>query len=494
MNIIKRLKEFFLGNDDYTLKTYEDTDKDIQQGVKRNFGKIIVVMVILVPIVLILIKTTYRYIDYHYVSKPNIVEEKKEQVKNTDMKISNDRIWKTKAEEEQKNIKNDVINVKKSITDLDKKLVDTSNEIKEQIKLQSESTLQQQEEIKKLIAEQSLNNSLDIKKTKEEFKKDIETVKKDVKESSLETNIDIKKLVSLNPLVPPKYQQKEEVEEIKQVEYLDITATEFNVSTYENYKDEVKKKRPTRFILDAGFGKATILAAGEVNTIEEGEDQRVPVFLSIDSEILTANGDQIDLKECILRGTAKGDFATSKAAITIVKIDCKLTDEDGVKYRISEKIQAVVYDETGGYSLKGRLITKEGEVFAKAIPIALLETGLNILTQKANNSSNNTGDVISLGQSASQGASDTGQTIVNKMGEYWLKYLDSLNPKIDVRPGRQVVIAFFGGETLNIQKYIPASLENFEKGLYNDMEIDDFTIKSSENKTEPLKVLKKEGN
>jgi conjugal transfer pilus assembly protein TraB len=439
MKVLKRLKEHFMGDDDYTLKTYEDTDRDIQQGVKKNIGKILFIMIILVPIVLILVKTTYRYFEYHYTKKPNIIEKKEEKSKNTDMKISNDRIWKTKSEEKQRNLESDIGNVKKSISDLDIKFGKSSEQIKQQIKEQSESTIKQQEEIKALIKEQNLKTNDNLEQTKKAFRKDLEIVKEDVKKDSLTSKINLNKLVALNPLSPPEetIPKPKEEEKEKQVEYIEIASTEFNVSTYDNYEEKTEKKKPKRFILDAGFGKATILAAGEFNTIAKGKDERVPVFLSIDSEIITANDEQIDLKGCILRGAGVGNFTTSRTAVTVTKIDCKLTDSDGIKYRISQKIQAVLYDETGGYALKGRLITKEGEVFAKAIPIAFLETGLNILTEKANTKSN-TGDVISFGQNASKGVSDTGQTIVNKMGEYWLKYLDALNPKIDIRPGRQV--------------------------------------------------------
>jgi hypothetical protein len=59
--------------------------------------------------------------------------------------------------------------------------------------------------------------------------------------------------------------------------------------------------------------------------------------------------------------------------------------------------------------------------------------------------------------------------------------------------GGIVVVAFFGGETLEIKKYIPASLENFENGLLDNMDVEDFTLKSSQKKSNKLELLKKEG-
>jgi conjugal transfer pilus assembly protein TraB len=482
MGLIEKLKKTFLGNEDTDLQTFTNTDENIQKSIKRKIGVWVIILVIVIPFVYIITKTAYRYIDYHYIKKVEI--EKMPEEEKLNMVINDDEIWKTKTEEEQKNIKKDLNNVKVVVSELSQALKVSTTEIKEQIELQNKNTIKQQEELKNIINQSVDNTNKKIEDVKKEYDTQIEDVKNNIEKKS-NTKIDPNKLVSImqpqNTTNQPNEIKKdivEEPKEVEQVEYLEVVEDSFSVSTIDNFKEE-KKQKPKKFIMDAGFGKATILAAGEFNTIDKGEDDRIPVFLSIDTSIITANGEEIDLKNCLVRGTGVGDFSTSKANITVTQLDCKLKDEDGNNYRISEKVHGVIYDETGGYSLKGRLLTKEGEIFEKALPIGLLEAGMNILMSKANETTNDSG-VISFNQGTNQ-LTGVGDTIINKMGEYWVKYLNALNPKVDVRAGRQVVVAFFGGEELNIKKYIPASLENFENGLLDEINIEDKTTGAIEN-------------
>ena len=43
--------------------------------------------------------------------------------------------------------------------------------------------------------------------------------------------------------------------------------------------------------------------------------------------------------------------------------------------------------------------------------------------------------------------------------------MDGLNPKVNLRPGRQLVVQFQGGEKLKIEKITPANIPNFRKSL-----------------------------
>jgi hypothetical protein len=487
--IKKTIKTFFRGEDDY-LKTYEDTDSEISGNAKKKIGIFLFVVPVISVIIIILVKASMAYYDYHYGKKTNMeIEPIVEEQKNTSIKVDDVRIWRVKTEKEQEKLNQEIVNVKSSIGELDKKLEDTSLEIQETISKQDEKFTKNHQELIDAIKEQAALTTQTINQIGSQYDEKLnslkENIKNEVKNSEKPTRIDPRKLL---PVIANSEQsntntQAKKEEKIEQVEFIDINdnITEFEVSTIVEEVEE--KKKPKSFIMDAGFAKATILAAGEFNTMQEADSDKVPIFFSLDTKVITANGGEADLTGCMLRGAGKGEFATSKVPVKIVKIDCKMIDEDGVHYRISKEVNGAVYDETGGYALKGRLITKEGEIFSKAIPIALLETGLNILTERArntNNTSNGT-EVVNLTGATNQGLASTGQTIVNKMGEYWLDYLDALNPKIDVRPGRQVVIAFFGGEKLEISKYIPADLENFEKGLIDASYIDEETTATNNN-------------
>lgn len=475
----EQIKQETLAEYEKEIKTNEQLDEEISKKAKRKIGMYLIVIPVVSVIIIILAKTTYRYFNY----QPSTVatSEVKEK-RSSKLDVDDDKIWKTKSELEQNKIKKDVNELKINISNLDKEVKSTKEVLTKELQKQQKENRESFESLENIVTSNNrlINNKL--KSTKDYVDRKIVDVKGEMKTN---TNLKLTKL-DPNKLLPfgePSKKTDNILEEEKDtkeevVEYIDIDINDnLAVSTMSRYEEKVIKKKPKSFIMDAGFGKATILAAGQFNTTSEAEDNRVPVFLSLDSVILTANGEEVDLKGCMIRGTGKGDLSSGKVPIAITKIDCKMNDEEA-NYRISENVKGVIYDESGGYALKGRMITKDGEVFAKAIPIALLETGLSLLQSKVE-SDNNRGDIFNLGQSAGNGFAKTGDTVVQKMGDRWLEYLDSLHPKIDVRPGRQVVVAFYGGEELNIKKYIPADLENFEKGLLDEVNIEDQTTQSS---------------
>lgn len=206
--------------------------------------------------------------------------------------------------------------------------------------------------------------------------------------------------------------------------------------------------------------------------MSEGTKETLPIVISLDTKLKTPNNEEMDLRECFVRGAGKADFTSATAEITITNIQCHLVDSEGNHYKINKDVEGWVFDEVGGYGVKGRLITKEGEIIAKALPLAFLQTGLSIMTENARTSRNTTSNagVIEFSTAPAQVGANAGRTIIDKMGDLWLKYIDGLNPKVNLRPGREVVVGFKGGEVLTLEKFIPADIGTFNKEFEDNFE------------------------
>ena len=398
----------------------------------------------------------------------NVTTEVKK-VKNTQMAFSNDEMWKMQSEEKQKKLESDVVEVKNDVKEI-KETIKTSIEtissnIDKSIQINKEST----ENLKSELTNKIENTRQDIENVKTESLVNIEKLKNsnELQVNDSTTKLDPNKLVQFNPQKPNNGVNSNEVPSFNlntkkdDYEYVEIGqgSSSININTLEKKEED---KQIKEFYLSGGFAVATLLTGGNFNTLSDGEKDTIPVTLSIDSKLKTPNNEEMDLRECFVRGAGKADFTSQTAEVTLTNIQCNLLDSKGNHYKISQNIVGWLWDENGEYGAKGRLITKEGEIIAKALPLAFMQTAMEIMTNKSQQTTDRNGVINLSGTGAAFGA-NASSTIIDKIGDKWLKYMDGLNPKVNLRPGRQLVVQFQGGENLKIEKVTPADIENFKR-------------------------------
>jgi len=220
----------------------------------------------------------------------------------------------------------------------------------------------------------------------------------------------------------------------------------------------------------AGVQRATLVAGADVPTLQKGNDLTRVVWLSTSGEMLISNGHTANIRECILQAAATGNFATSSADIRLTKISCSALDNDGKYYKLVGNVKGWVNGETGKQGLKGRLVTKEGELIEKAVPLAILEGAIKALENSTKSSSTvytypgatSTTTADNLKDSFTEGTTKTASTTLDKFSDYYLMILEQLNPTIELKAGREVSIWFEGGEQLTMEEYTPLDVDYFE--------------------------------
>ena len=236
----------------------------------------------------------------------------------------------------------------------------------------------------------------------------------------------------------------------------------------------LKDKIPT-FTLMPGFSKGMLVTGADVPTLSQGADVSRVVWISATGDTLIANNHTANVKECLIQGAATGSFASQIAEIRLTEISCSAVNENGEYYKIKSAVKGWVYGEGGKYGLKGRLVSKEGEIIKKAIPLAILEGAIKALensTQSSNTyispygtTTQTSGINMSQGtleSSMAKGTTNTAKKTLDKFSDYYLKILEQLNPVIEILAGREVTIAFAGGETLKLEPYSPTDVNFFE--------------------------------
>ncbi len=345
-DFFNKLKEIFKGKDDYYLETYEDTDKKIKGKLYGHIGKWFIIVPLLLLVGVILYKAIPAIINLQ-MNKANVTNEEKK-IKNTQMTFSNDEMWKMQSEEKQKKLETNVDEVKTDVKEIKETLktsIETiSTNIDKSIKTNQEVT----ENLKSELTNKIENTKQDIENVKSESLVNIEKLKNsnELQVNDSNTKLDPNKLVQFNPQKPNNVNTNNEIPKINlntnksDYEYVEIgQSSSININTLEKNEEDKEIKE---FYLSGGFAVGTLLTGGNFNTLSEGEKDTIPVTLSIDSKLKTPNNEEMDLRDCFVRGAGKADFTSQTAEVTLTNIQCNLIDSKGNHYKINKEIELLI--------------------------------------------------------------------------------------------------------------------------------------------------------
>lgn len=234
-------------------------------------------------------------------------------------------------------------------------------------------------------------------------------------------------------------------------------------------------KKP--YYLLPGLSKATLHTGFRAPTLTVGAQNTQPVYMSVDSQVAAPNDTNIDIQDCTVMGTSRGNLSTGRAEIRLDELNCVLTYKNGKQARISEKINGWVYGEDGMFGLKGRLVSSEGRILKSAIPISMIQALIGALSQAGStastvvsggalgavSSTTTAGGVDGLRDGALQGASSGMNKSLSKIVDYYIGMLKELNPSIEVLGGRNdLSILFKGGAEMKEQDFEPLNLSKLQ--------------------------------
>lgn len=178
-----------------------------------------------------------------------------------------------------------------------------------------------------------------------------------------------------------------------------------------------------------------------------------PATLRLQKEAILPNHFQADVRECFMIVSGYGDLSTERAFLRGETISC-IREDGGV---IEARINSYVVGEDGKAGLRGRLVSKQGQIIAKSLmagfmggmanafdvnPVPVLNTAPDGRTQYQRTFS----DDMMQG-AAMKGAS----TALDRVAKFYIDMAESMFPVIEVDAGRQVDVIVTGGVSLKLK-------------------------------------------
>lgn len=213
-----------------------------------------------------------------------------------------------------------------------------------------------------------------------------------------------------------------------------------------------KKESGTVNYIPAGsIMTGTLITGGDFPTGSGGMDNPMPVLIRLTKTAILPNRFQSDVRECFMLMSGHGDLSSERAKFRGETLSC-VRHDGGV---IQTKISSYVAGEDGKEGIKGRLVSKQGQMIARTLVAGFLSglskafdySPVEVLSTTASGSvqyqSNFSTDAVKGGLAT--GASNAAE----KVADFYSKLADSMVPVVEITPGRQVDIVVVSGARID---------------------------------------------
>jgi len=229
---------------------------------------------------------------------------------------------------------------------------------------------------------------------------------------------------------------------------------EKSIYVYEADKASLTKDNESQesfYIPSGSFVRGVLLTGVDAPTMQVGEQQPQPVLINLNENTILPNRYMSNMIDCIGIGSARGDLSSERAYIRMVKISC--IEEGYEKKVVDTNIQGWIMGEDGKVGLRGRLVSKQGTILAKALVAGFAEGVGNAFTEAASDvsvtpeGSTRTIDPNKAFQAA--GLEGIGNAM-SKLADFYMNMAESMFPVIEVGAGRSITMVLKDGKEFTL--------------------------------------------
>jgi len=206
-------------------------------------------------------------------------------------------------------------------------------------------------------------------------------------------------------------------------------------------------KKDKKTWLGIGFSQARLLNGLDAATGGQAQKNPQPVLLQITDMTTMANHFKENYKECFITAGGYGDISSERAYLRLEKLSC--IGETG--QAIEENIDGYITGPDGKVGVRGRLVSKQGLVLAKAL-LAGIAAGIGDAFTQANSTQTvsplGVTSTITPGSATKAGLYNGVGTAMQKLADFYIQQANKLYPIIEVAAGQTVDVIIKNGTTI----------------------------------------------
>lgn len=196
--------------------------------------------------------------------------------------------------------------------------------------------------------------------------------------------------------------------------------------------------------LPVSFTRGTLLGGVDAPTGGQAQSNPHPLLIRLSDNSFLPNRFRAEYRECFVIAAAYGDISSERAYGRTESLSC--VREDGTALEV--KIQGSIYGEDGKVGMRGRLVTKQGQMLANAL-MAGIVSGLGQGISQANTttftSALGTVNSQTSEQALRAGVGNGVGKALDRLAQYYIKLAEQTFPVIEVDAGREIDVVITKG-------------------------------------------------
>lgn len=199
--------------------------------------------------------------------------------------------------------------------------------------------------------------------------------------------------------------------------------------------------------------RGVLLSGMDAPTGVQARRDPYPALVRLKHEAILPNRFRSDVRECFVLVAGFGELSSERAFLRTETVTCVRRD-GGV---IEVPLDGYAVGEDGKVGLRGRLVSKQGQVIARAMQVAFLEgvaqvfkkTPVSVFSTRADGQLQYQ-DLLSGDSLQAAAATGTGKTL-DRLAQYYLDMAEEIFPVIEIDAGRPIELIVNRGASLQLR-------------------------------------------
>jgi len=226
-------------------------------------------------------------------------------------------------------------------------------------------------------------------------------------------------------------------------------ATGATASTTNNATPGSPSTADTRTVstfLPVSFTRGTLLGGLDAPTGGQAQSNPHPVLIRLSDNSVLPNRFRGEYRDCFVIAAGYGDISSERAYLRTENLSC--VRPDGATLEV--KIQGSVYGEDGKVGMRGRLVTKQGQMLANALLAGVVSgIGQGLSTSSTTYSTSALGTIASSGGNSSDAyragiGTGVGKAL-DRLAQYYIKLAENTFPVIEIDASREIDVVITKG-------------------------------------------------
>lgn len=202
--------------------------------------------------------------------------------------------------------------------------------------------------------------------------------------------------------------------------------------------------------LSVSFTRGILLGGLDAPTGGQSQANPHPVLIRLSDNSVLPNQFRGEYRECFVIAAGYGDISSERAYLRTENLSCVRADGATLEVRI----QGSVYGEDGKVGMRGRLVTKQGQMLANALLAGVVSgIGQGLSTANTTYSTSALGTTASADSNADAYRAGLGQGVgkaLDRLAQYYIKLAENTFPVIEVDAGRQIDVVITKGVRIDV--------------------------------------------